>query len=133
MTVLLDADVLIAALDSTDAHHRSAFELFQGWRQASTPRAMSLVNLTEVLVGLAGDAAMLRVGREAIGALGIKPHAPNEPIAVDAARLRARHPISLPDGYLLASARHLDAELASFDQKLRRAAGAEGLRIAAAA
>lgn len=91
---------------------------------------MCVVNLTEVLVGLAADASTLRVGREAIRALGIKPHAPNEAIAVDGARLRSRHPISLPDSYVLATARHLHAELASFDRKLLRAAAAEGLRQA---
>ncbi len=107
MTVVLDADVVIAALDAADAHHPAARELLAGWEAGAVARTMSIVNLTEVLVGLAADPAALSVGREAIRALGIKAHAPDEAIAVDAARLRARHPISLPDGYLLATARRL--------------------------
>lgn len=127
MSVVVDADVVIAALDATDAHHAASRELFVGWQQAAQARVMSLVNLTEVLVGLAAVAAVLRTGREAIKALGIKPHAPNEAIAVEAARLRQRHPISLPDSYLLATALHLGAEPASFDHKLLRAASTEGI------
>lgn len=130
MTVVLDADVVIGALDAADAHHAEARTLFAGWNAEATARTMSVVNLTEVLVGLALDPAVLRIGREAIRALGIKPHAPNEAIAVDAARIRARHPISLPDSYLLATARHVHADLASFDRRLLRAAAAEGLRWA---
>lgn len=127
MSVVVDADVVIAALDATDAHHAASRELFGGWQQAAQARVMSLVNLTEVLVGLAADAAVLRTGREAIKALGIKPHVPNEAIAVEAARLRQRHPISLPDSCLLATARRLGAEPASFDHKLLRAARDEGI------
>jgi len=128
VTVVLDADVVIGALDAADAHHPDIRELFAGWNDAATARTMSVINLTEVLVGLAVDPAVLHVGREAIRALGVKPHAPNEVIAVEAARLRARHPISLPDGYLLATARRVHADVASFDRKLLRAARAEGLR-----
>lgn len=130
MSVVVDADVVIAALDATDAHHADARELFASWQRSAELRTMSLVNLTEVLIGLAGEPAVLRAGREAIRALGVKPHAPNEAIAVDAARLRQRHPISLPDSYLLATARHLGAEPASFDRKLLRAAAAEGFAAA---
>jgi len=128
VTVILDADIVIGALDAADAHHPEARALFARWNDEVTARTMSVVNLTEVLVGLATDPAVLRVGREAIRALGVKPHVPNEGIAVEAARLRARHPISLPDGYLLATARHVRADVASFDRKLLRAAEAEDLR-----
>jgi len=79
-----------------------------------------LVNLTEVLVGLVGDPAL---------AWSIRSHAPTEAVAVDAARLRAAHAISLPDAYALATTRHLDASLASFDRRLVKAAGAQGLRV----
>lgn len=125
MTVVLDADVVIAALDAEDAHHGEARALFADWNAGATARTMSVVSLTEVLVGLAADPVVLRLGRAAIRALGIKAHAPNEAIAVDAARLRARHRISLPDSYGLSTAHHLKAELATFDRRLLRAAGAE--------
>ena len=50
-----------------------------------------------------------------------------EAIAVEAARLRQVYPISLPDPYCLATAGFLDAALASFDQRVARAARAEGI------
>lgn len=127
MSVLLDADVVIGALDASDAHHRQARKLFATWNTDALARTISVVNLTEVLVGLAAEPAALLIGREAIRVLGIAPHTPNEIIAVEAARLRARHPISLPDGYLLATARHTKSTVASFDRKLLRAADAEAL------
>ena len=51
-------------------------------------------------------------------------------IAIEAARLRSRHPISLPDAYCLATAKHTRSSLASFDHKVIRAAASEDLRTA---
>jgi len=88
---------------------------------------MSVVNLSEVLVAPAADRQRLRAAREAIAALGVSVHLPTEAIGVDAARLRSRHPISLPDGYLLATVKHTGAMAVSFDRKVVRAARAEGI------
>jgi predicted nucleic acid-binding protein len=126
----LDADVLIGALDANDAHHADARRLLSTYRAEQDTVLISVVNLSEVLVAPAGDVTRLRVARSAIAALGVTYHQPTEAIAVDAARLRARHPISLPDAYLLATARHLDARIASFDAKILRAARAERIAIA---
>ncbi len=122
MKPLLDADVLIGALDGDDQHHRRARRLFTDWREQQTTPLISVVNLTEVLIAPAGDSAKLSAAREAIAALGVTVHHPNEAIAVEAARLRHRYPISLPDGYCLATAKHTGAALISFDRKLLRAA-----------
>lgn len=86
---------------------------------------MSVVNLTEVLVAPAAHEPRLRTARSAVAALGVTIHQPTEVIAVDAARLRSRYPISLPDSYLLATTRQLDASVVSFDAKILRAAKAE--------
>ncbi len=118
---MLDADVVIGALDASDAHHVRAREHFSSWHAEGTKRLLSLVTLTEVLVAPAADAARLGAAREAIAALGITTHTPNEAIAVDAARLRGKHPISLPDAYALATARHLGGRLVSFDRNVLRA------------
>ena len=75
MKLLLDADVLIGALDRSDAHHERARELLVGARE----------------------------------------------------RQRGRHPISLPDAYLLASAKHAGAAVGSFDGRVQQAAQLEGL------
>lgn len=127
MRLLLDADILIGALDSSDAHHDRARELFVLARERQDPLSISLVNLTEVLIAPAADASKLAAAREAIAALGIAIHQPSEAIAVDAARLRGHHPISPSDAYLLATAKHTGSTIASFDRKVRDAAEREGL------
>jgi predicted nucleic acid-binding protein len=125
--VVLDADVVIGALDRQDTHHAEARELFRAWQRDGTTRLVALVSLTEVLVAPATDPARLRHAREAVAALGITPHAPTEAIAVDAARERGRHPISLPDAYALATARHVGGRLQTFDGRLLQIAVAQGL------
>lgn len=119
--------MVIGALDASDAHHKLARGHFEAWRTAGVARLMSAVTLTEVLVAPAAEPARLLLAREALAALEVGIHRPTESIAVDAARLRGRHPISLPDAYALATARHLDARLASFDQRVLRAAEVEGI------
>ncbi len=131
MKLVLDADLLIGALDGADPHHAQARALFTGWQEHHVPRLISVVNLSEVLVAPAGDRRRLRAAREAIAALGVAVHQPGEAIGVQAARLRGRHPISLPDAYCLATAKHAGGTVASFDRKVLRAADSE--RIAHAA
>jgi predicted nucleic acid-binding protein len=124
---LLDADVLIGALDADDAHHLAARELLSDFRQRQDPVSISAVNLTEVLIAPAADPRRLAAAREAIAALAITISTPNAAIAIEAARLRQRHPISLPDAYCLATANHTKSCLISFDQKILMAAGREGI------
>jgi predicted nucleic acid-binding protein len=131
--VVLDADILIGALDGNDPQHTRARTLFRGWQRQDADRLVSTVNLTEVLVAPAVDRQRLRAAREAIVAFGVRVHQPTEAIGVEAARLRGAHPISLPDAYCLATARYTDARVASFDEKVLRAAEREGLGLAGAA
>jgi predicted nucleic acid-binding protein len=128
--VLLDADVLIGALDRDDPHHRRARSLFTDWREAQDACAISVVNLTEVLIAPSADKSKLTTAREAIATLGVDVHQPNEAIGVEAARLRHRHPISLPDAFCLATAKHTGSAVSSFDQKILQAAKLERVRIA---
>ena len=129
MKVVLDADVVIGALDGNDPHHTRARTLFRGWERQEADRLLSVVNLGEVLVAPAADRRLLLAAREAIAALGIAVHQPGEAVGVDAARLRGAHPISLPDAYCLATARSTNAAVASFDEKVLRAAEREGLTL----
>lgn len=131
MKYVLDADLLIGALDSSDAHHPQARKLLTAWHERDDAVLVSVVNLTEVLVAPAADKRRLQVAREAIAAFGVRVHSPTEAIGVDASRLRGRHPISLPDAYLLATARHIGGRAASFDGKIARAAASEGIPLAA--
>jgi predicted nucleic acid-binding protein len=128
--LLLDADVLIGALDGNDLHHGRARTLFTRWHDGQDARAISVVNLTEVLIAPSADVSKLAAAREAIAALGVSVHQPNEAIGVEAARLRQRHPISLPDAYCLATAKHTGSTLSSFDQKVLKAAKREGVTAA---
>jgi predicted nucleic acid-binding protein len=125
LKLLLDADIVIGALDANDAHHHEAHALFKCWNVQGDTRLISIVNLSEVLVAPAADPTKLAAAREAIVALGISTHQPSETIAVDAARLRGRHPISLPDAYCLATAKQTGSTIVSFDDKLLRAANNE--------
>jgi predicted nucleic acid-binding protein len=127
VNVVLDADVLIGALDRNDPHHGRARTLFRNWRRQDATRLVSVVNLTEVLVAPAADRQRLLAAREAIAALGVTIHQPSEAVGVAAARLRGAHPISLPDAYCLATARTADAHVASFDENVLRAADQEGI------
>ena len=133
MKVVLDADILIGALDGSDLHHSQSRQLFNSWCEQDTTRLISVVNLSEVLVAPASQKERLRAAREAIGALGVAVHQPGEAIGVRAARLRAHHPISLPDAYCLATAWRTGGEVASFDRKVLRAADAERIPLAAMA
>ena len=127
MRIVLDADVVIGALDNSDSHHAQARRLFTGWERRDDARLISVVNLSEVLVAPAADRRRLQTAREAIAALGVQVHQPGEAVGVEAARMRSTHPISLPDAYCLATARYADAQVASFDEKVLRAAEGAGL------
>lgn len=131
MRYVLDADVLIGALDANDAHHRAARQMLTSWHAQGDSVSISVVNLAEVLVAPAADPHLLRRARAAIAALGVDVHHPTEAIGADAARLRARNAITLPDAYVLATARRLLAAAASFDPQVLRAAEAEEIRSAA--
>lgn len=130
MRLLLDADVLIGALDRNDLHHRRARAEFTRWRDDQDACAISVVNLTEVLIAPSADVSRLAAAREAIAALGVTVHQSSEAIGVEAARLRQRHPISLPDAYCLATAKHTSSAVSSFDQKILKAAKREGIKAA---
>ena len=129
MRVVLDADVLIGALDSSDPHHAVARTLFTRWQERDDTRSISVVNLSEVLVAPAADRERLAAARKAIMALEVTVQRANEAIGVKAARLRCSHPVSLADAYCLATADHTGGSIASFDDKVLRAARAEGIAL----
>ena len=74
MTVVVDADVLIGALDASDSHHRVARALFTEWHRSGTAVVVSAVNLSEVLVAPSADRQRLRQARTAIATLGVAVH-----------------------------------------------------------
>ena len=126
---VLDTDVVIAALDRADAHHGAATRLLRELSDDMTPLVICTINYAEALVRPAGDPETLVIAVDAIAALGISPTAPSAAVARDAARLRGLG-ISLADGFALATAQSSSMTIASFDSRVRRAAGEVGVQIA---
>jgi predicted nucleic acid-binding protein len=122
--IALDATVLIAHLDSEDAHHSRATELLLEF--AGEPLAASPLTLAEVFVGPAG-AGRLDAARSALDELGVA----EIPLGSDAparlALLRARTSLKLPDCCVLLAAEDASAEaVLSFDRRLLAAAASSG-------
>jgi predicted nucleic acid-binding protein len=127
---VLDTDVVIAALDRADAHHRAAAGALRGMVADGVPLLLSLINYAETLLRPAEDESTLRAAVAAIDTIGIQLIAPTAAIARDAARLRASN-ISLADGFALATARAHDASVATFDRRVRRALASARIELAA--
>jgi len=126
---VLDTDVVIAALDRSDAHHEAAATAIRRLAAAEAALLLSLVNYAETLVRPAEDPGTLRKAVAAIDALGIALIPPTPAIAREAAALRALN-ISLADGFALATARARGATVASFDRRVRRAlSGVAGIDL----
>lgn len=117
---VLDTDVLIAALDRRDTHHRAAARGLENLLDSEVSLLLSLINYAETLVRPAEDERTLRTAIDAIATLGIELVAPTPAIARDAARYRTLN-VSLADGFAMATANAHKATLATFDRRVRRA------------
>jgi predicted nucleic acid-binding protein len=123
---VLDTDVVIAALDRADAHHRAAARTFGRWAEEGVELLLCTVNYAEALVRPAEEVQAMRAAVEAIASLGIRLHVPDATLTRNAARRRALG-ISLADGFALATAERASADLASFDKRVRRVLSQAGL------
>jgi predicted nucleic acid-binding protein len=130
-TCVLDTDVVIAALDRADAHHAAAAAAFERFTTGRTELVICTVNYAEALVRPAEDERSLRAAVDAIASLGIRTSSPDAALARLAARRRALG-ISLADGFALATAERVGADLASFDQRVRRALKSVDVRLSSA-
>jgi predicted nucleic acid-binding protein len=119
-TCVLDTGVVIAALDRADAHHSAARDAFDRFASTRTELVICTVNYAEALVRPAEDERNLRAAIDAIASLGIRTSSPDAGVARLAARRRALG-VSLADGFAIATAERLDADLATFDRRVRRA------------
>lgn len=127
-TCVLDTDVVIAALDRADAHHKNAARFFGRIAEEEIDLLICAVNYAESLVRPAEDERTLRAAVDAISSLRIRIVAPDAAIARNAARYRNLG-ISLADGFALATATAHNAGVASFDKRVRRALRPAGLRL----
>ena len=124
--IVLDASLIIAQLDATDAHHHAATQLladntFETW-------AASAVTLAEVLVGPArrgqGERVNNLLTRWGVHVVAVPHDAP-----VRLAALRSTTPLKLPDCCVLLAALQHGAGVATFDNRLAEAARSQGLRV----
>jgi predicted nucleic acid-binding protein len=127
-TCVLDADVVIAALDRADAHHGAAVRAVTRMLDEGTGMLLSLVNYAEALVRPAERDDSFRAAVAGIDALGLELVAPTPAVAREAARLRNAG-ISLPDGFAVATAVTRGASLIAFDARVRRIARKEGVQL----
>jgi predicted nucleic acid-binding protein len=120
--LILDASVVIALLDTADAHHQQAV----GDAEAADLEGHTLIIpasvYSEALVAFA-RAGRLRDARDALGGMGIEVEPLTASVAERAAELRARHQrLRLPDAIVLACAGALGGKLLSYDRYLMQLA-----------
>lgn len=126
--IVLDASVLVAFLEPADAHHARAGRLLR--RTATESWGVSTVTLAEVLVAPVRDGADAAARcRAALDSLQVRELPVAEGSAHRVAVLRVATGLKLPDCYVLATAAEHAAAVASFDERLLRAAGSLGLAV----
>ena len=125
--IVLDANVLIAFLDSTDSHHAATVDLLE--RRFADGFAASVLTVAEALVHPTRvdrqDAAMASLAR--IGVQVIPLEAPD---AAALARTRNSYRVCMPDAVALHAASSTGSELATFDEALIAAAERAGIIVA---
>ena len=124
--IVLDASVLIAHFESTDAHHERATQLLVN--AADEPLAASPLTLAEVLVGPA-RAGNLDAAQAAIQALEIASITLTDDGPLRLAMLRASTRLRLPDCCVLLAAETAQAQIATFDDRLASSANELGLTV----
>ncbi|MEP6562090.1 MAG: PIN domain-containing protein, partial [Nakamurella sp.] len=119
--IVLDASVLIAALTPADGHHRAAHELLSPAIIDNEGLMINPVTLAEVLVLPTREGRAAEVRDLVLIELGVIEVPFPQQAAWLLARLRATG-VKMPDCCVLMTAMETGATLASFDDRLRRAA-----------
>jgi predicted nucleic acid-binding protein len=122
--IVFDASVLIAYLDGDDAQHAIAEKLLA--REIDDEFAVNSLTLAEVLVAPARQRRLDQV-QTALRDLDMRELPFPTGSAVQLARLRAETGLKMPDCCVLLAAEAVGARVASFDDRLRRAAVARDL------
>ena len=129
--VALDTSVLIYALEHHPTHGPAAMALLRRIEAGDLTACASVLIVTEFLTAIYArfDAAEARKIRGALAGMKIAYLPVTEPIAVEAARLRAAHRLRTPDALHVATALAWRAEvLVTNDRRLDRVA-VEGVRV----
>lgn len=118
--IVLDADVVIAFLDASDAQHDAAVRLASDRIAPDDHILIPASVFSEILVGpeRAGTVEVIECFVQGSGAEIV---ALDQRVARRAARLRARHQgLRLPDALVLATAQEYGATLLTLDHRLQR-------------
>lgn len=125
--IVLDANVLIGFLDSSDAHHEAALDLLERWVVEGF--GSSVLTVAEALVHPTRvkrqDAAMSALNRIGVRIIPLHPAD-----AADVARVRHTYRVRMPDAVALHAAITTGSALATFDESVVAAAGKAGIRLA---
>jgi predicted nucleic acid-binding protein len=127
--ILLDAAILIAHLDPSDALHHRATGILEEYEELEF--ATTAITLAECLVRPAADDAAPQVVA-AISRLGVLILDVTAADAVGIATVRAETGLRMPDAVALHAAELHGAVLATTDHALVRAAESRGVEVAAA-
>ena len=125
MITVLDANVIIAAMDASDIHHARVADFL---KSTTDDLRIARLSLAEALV------AQVRAQRgaqaqAAIQGIGIQELPDNVVSALDLATTRHATGLKMPDCVVLASARAAGARLATTDARLARAASDAGIEL----
>lgn len=123
--MILDANVLIAALDAHDSHHSNAVDILSG--SADEPLHCPDLTLAEALVAHA-RAGRYERARAYLDELGVKVYPLNE-CAEELSYLRATSRLKMPDCVVVLAAQRSGEAVATFDGALAKAAMGRGLTV----
>lgn len=126
--IVVDASVLIAHFDSSDAHHDLAETLLLA--AVGEPLAASPLTLAETLVGPA-RAGHLERATAALRQLGVRSVGLDDDAPSHLAMLRAGTGLKLPDCCVLLAAEQTQGAVATFDASLAAAVRDRGLAVLA--
>jgi predicted nucleic acid-binding protein len=123
--VALDADVVIAFLDPSDAQHQRAVEVLEAHLASGDAVVLAATVYAEVIVRPLRHGTDAKVD-EFFAAIGAQVVDVDRALARRGAELQARHPaLRLPDALSLATALAGGAELLTLDRGLQRIAARE--------
>ena len=123
--IVLDANVMIAILDGSDAHFQAAQHIFLGHTSERLVAHRMTVGETLIQPARAGRAP---AAAAALAMLGVGYlNEPDDP--VELATLRASSGLKLPDCIILHAALREKAKLATFDARLAAAAARFGVDV----